>query len=97
MKYLSLIMIATGLLSVGCSGQKTEPKVETSVSIDTEKAKDKIDHALDKAGAEMKKAGDEAKAKLEDAGDAIKKKAEEAKDKLTDSKKSSIDIEVNKK
>jgi hypothetical protein len=97
MKHLASIVTATGLLFAGCSGEKTEPKAEGSVSVDTEKATDKINHALDKAGAEMKKAGSEAKAKLEDAGDAIKKKAEEAKDKLTDDKKKGIDVEVKTK
>jgi hypothetical protein len=97
MKHLALIVTATGLLLAGCSGEKTEPKAEASVSVDTDKAKDKINHALDKAGTEMKKAGTEAKAKLEDAGDAIKKKAEEAKDKLTDNKKAGVDVEVKTK
>jgi hypothetical protein len=97
MKYSTLIITIAGLFLAGCTGEKTEPKAEASVSVDTDKAKDKINDALDKAGAEMKKAGNEAKAKLEDAGDAIKKKAEEAKDKLTDDKKAGVKIEVNTK
>jgi hypothetical protein len=97
MKQLALIMTVTGLLLAGCSGEKTEPKAEASVSVDTDKAADKINNALDKAGAEMKKAGTEAKGKLEDAGEAIKRKAEEAKDKLTDDKKKGIDVEVKTK
>ena len=89
-------MTVVGLFLAGCSGEKS-PKAEASVSIDTGNAKDKINDALDKAGAEIKKAGNEAKAKLEDTGDAIKKKSEEAKDKLTDDKKAEVEVEVKTK
>jgi len=97
MRYLAFISLAAALFPAGCSDKKAEPKAETSVTVDTGKAKDKIDDALDKAGHEMKKAGNEAKAKLEDAGDAIKKKAEDAKDKLSGDKKTEVDVEVKTK
>ena len=97
MRYISFISLIVAFFAAGCSDKNAAPKAEASVSVDTDKAKDKINNALDKAGNEMKKAGNEAKAKLEDAGDAIKKKAEEAKDKLSGEKKAEVNVEVKTK
>jgi len=97
MKHLAILSAAVALVLTACSDKKAEPKAEVSVNVDTGDTKDKINHALDKAGSEMKKAGNEAKAKLEDAGHAIKEKAEEAKDKLSSDKKADVNVEVKTK
>jgi hypothetical protein len=94
MKNLALIIAAAFVLA-GCAEKSTEPKADVSVHVDTDKTKNDVAAAMDKAGEELKKGAETAKDKLEDAGDALKKNAEAAKDKLSNDK--SVDIEVKTK
>ena len=96
MKKLLFPVLLVSLLTA-CSDQNgTDPKAETSASIDIDKTKEQAKEAYQKAEREIEKGAAKAKEKFEDAGKAISEKYEETKDKLTDDDKASIKVEVKK-
>src|SRR5687767_6778417 len=96
MKKLLFPVILASLVTACSDRNGTEPKAETSVSIDLDKTKEQAKETYKKAEREIEKGAAKAKDKFEEAGEAISDKFEEAKDKLTDNDKPSVKVEVKK-